>query len=114
MKKKLLKADTWKKHQNLVQQASVLKKGIGSDIYNDFNQFKDLVDVQLKKDKSKLSATEKKAILNAISWYDADAEKVIKSKTKISGDKLASLIDHLGCTINQLSDFGYYATGKNQ
>lgn len=107
-KKKLLKKDLWKKHQTLVQQATALLKSIGSEIYDDFNQFKDLVDAQQKKDKSKLSATEKKAILNAISWYDADAEKVIKGKTKLTGNKLEKLLDHLGCDTKQLPDFGYY------
>lgn len=111
-KKKLLKADTWKKHQNLVQQGKALLKSIGSDIHSDFNQFKALVDAELKASKTKLSASEKKAILNAVSYYDADAEKVIKSKTKIAGDKLEKLIGHLACDVDQLSDFGYYATGK--
>jgi len=107
-KKKLLKADTWKKHLNLVQQATDLMKALGSDTHNDFNQFKELVDAKLKASKTKLSATEKKAILNAISWYDADAAKVIKSKTKIAGDKLEKLLNHLGCNENQLPNFGYY------
>jgi len=107
-KKKLLKTDTWKKHLNLVQQATALMKALGSDIHSDFNQFKNLVDAELKASKTKLSATEKKAILNAISWYDADAAKVIKSKTKIAGEKLEKLLNHLGCDENQLLDFGYY------
>jgi len=111
-KKKLLKLDTWRKHQNLVQQATVLMQSVGSDIYNDFNQFKDFVEAQLKASKTKLSATEKKAILNVVSWYDVDAEKVIKSKSKLSCEKLEKLLDHLNCTAKELSDFGFYATGK--
>lgn len=111
-KKKLLKQDTWNKHLAMVQHANALMKKIGGDVHFDFNQFKDLVDVELKASKTKLSATEKKAILNAVSWYDADAAKVVKSKSKISGDKLEKLLDHLGCAVNDLADFGYYATGK--
>ena len=111
-KKKLLKQDTWKKHMNLVTQANALMKEIGTDEYSNFNEFKVLVDGQLKASKSKIGASEKKAILNAISWYSADAEKVIKKIEKISGDKLKKLLDHLDCSENQLADFGYYATDK--
>ncbi|NQY29174.1 MAG: SAM-dependent DNA methyltransferase [Flavobacteriaceae bacterium] len=109
-KKKLLKQDTWKKHLNLVTQANALMKEIGTEEYNDFNEFKVLVDAQLKASKSKIGASEKKAVLNAVSWYSTDAEKVIKKVEKISGDKLSKLLAHLDCTPNQLADFGYYAT----
>ena len=54
----------------------------------------------------------KKAILNAVSWYDADAEKVIKKTVKLSGDKLKKLLAHLDCTEAQLADFGYFASQK--
>ena len=59
-----------------------------------------------------LSAPEKNAILNAVSWYDEKAVKVIKKVVKLSGDKLASLLEHLGCTQEQLPNFGYYPSGK--
>ncbi|NIJ45648.1 type I restriction enzyme M protein [Wenyingzhuangia heitensis] len=107
-KKKLTKADTWKKHLNLVQTGTTLLKIIGEDEYNDFNQFKKLVDAEIKKQKLSISATDKKAILNAVSWYSADAEKVIKKVEKLSGDKLAKLLMHLDCEEKDLADFGYY------
>jgi len=107
-KKKLLKQDTWKKHLNLVTEATALMKAIGTEEYNDFNIFKVLVDKQLKTSKTKLGASEKKAILNAISWYSADAEKVIKSTVKLTGDKLTKLLTHLGCEEKELPNFGYY------
>ena len=51
-------------------------------------------------------------ILNAVSWYDETAQKVIKKVSKISGDKLEKLCDYLGCKESELKDFGYYPTGK--
>lgn len=111
-KKKLTKVDTWQKHLNLVKTGTALLKAIGEDEYNDFNQFKIVVDTEIKKHKLSISASDKKAILNAVSWYSFDAEKVIKKVEKLSGDKLAKLFAHLDCKEKDLADFGYYATAK--
>ena len=111
-KKALTSKDTWAKHKMLLETAYMLKEKIGTDEYDDFNIFKEDVEKVLKHEKTKLSATEKNAILNAVSWYDENAAKVIKKVSKISGEKLEKLLDHLGCQKEQLADFGYYATGK--
>ena len=111
-KKALTSKDTWAKHKMLLETAYMLKEKIGTDEYDDFNIFKEDVEKVLKDEKTKLSATEKNAILNAVSWYDENAAKVIKKVSKISGEKLEKLLDHLGCQKEQLADFGYYATGK--
>uniref|UniRef100_UPI00404845A4 type I restriction-modification system subunit M n=1 Tax=Mariniflexile sp. TaxID=1979402 RepID=UPI00404845A4 len=108
-KKKLTKKETWQKHQNLVKLGTVLLKAIGEAEYNDFNQFKVLVDAEIKKQKLSISASDKKAILNAVSWYDAEAEKVIKKVEKLTGDKLTKLLAHLDCNEKDLADFGYYS-----
>ncbi|WP_339918442.1 class I SAM-dependent DNA methyltransferase [Yeosuana marina] len=111
-KKKLTKADTWQKHLNLVKTGTALLNAVGETEYNDFNKFKVLVDSEIKKQKLNISVSDKKAILNAVSWYDAEAEKVIKKAEKLSGDKLAKLLAHLDCNETDLADFGYYATAK--
>ncbi|QXP65790.1 class I SAM-dependent DNA methyltransferase [Polaribacter sp. AHE13PA] len=111
-KTKLTKAATWQKHLNLVKTGTILLKAIGTEEYNDFNDFKKLVDTEIKKQKLSISASDKKAILNAVSWYDADAEKVIKKVEKLSGDKLNKLLAHLDCEEKDLSDFGYYKMSK--
>jgi len=114
-KKKLIKKDTWKKHYNMLQAAHKLHKAIGEDIYNDFNVFRDKVNKSIKTLQLNVSISDKKAILNAVSWYDAKAEKVIKKTEKISGKKLTALLAHLGCTVDDLADFGYYpGTQKNE
>ncbi len=111
-RKLLVSSKTWEEQKKLLDIATQLMQKIGSDEYRDFNLFTKLVDDELKADKTKLTATEKKAILNAVSWYDETAEKVIKKTQKISGEKLDKLLHHLDCEVEQLPDYGYYPTGN--
>lgn len=109
---KLLKLETWKKQAALIETATTLMNEMGGEEFSNFNTFKDQVDQVLKAQKIKLGASEKNAILGAVSWYDESADKVIKSKSKLSGDKLSKLLHKLGCGKDDLADFGYYATGS--
>ncbi len=111
-RKKLLSPDTWLKHRKLVQLANSLMATIGDDEHTDFNVFKSLIDAELKAQQITLAASEKSAILNAVSWYDESATKVIKKKQKLIASKQAELLEHLGCKEIDLPDFGYYPTGK--
>jgi type I restriction enzyme M protein len=70
------------------------------------------VDEALKEMKVKLSASERNTILNAVSWYDAGAEKVVKGTVKLTGEKLAEVLRIADCTEAQLPDHGYYPAGK--
>ncbi|HBD94563.1 MAG: DNA methylase [Spirochaetes bacterium GWF1_31_7] len=108
----LLSEALWTKHLELLHIATELMQTIGNDEYNDFNIFKEKVDEVLKVKKVKLTSSEKNAILNAVSWYDASAEKIIKGITKLTGDKLEKLLSHLDCKEDQLSHYGYFATDK--
>lgn len=109
---KLVEKATWEKPKSLYDAAHQLWKLIGNEAFTNFNTFSALVDEVVKKNKLNLSATEKKTILNAISTYDATAEKVIKKVEKLSGDKLDQLLNKLGCTVDELPFFGYYPTEK--
>jgi type I restriction enzyme M protein len=111
-KTKLTKQDTWQKHLRLVTAAKSLQNVFGDKLYTNFNDFKKDIDDEVKAQKLTLSASDKKAILNGVSWYDADAEKVIKKVEKLSGDKLTKLLQHLDCKETDLADFGYFATSK--
>lgn len=111
-KKKLTKKETWKKHQNYISLAKILEVHFGDKVFNDFNAFEKEVGQVIKSEKLEVSASDKKAILNAVSWYDADAEKVIRKKEKLSGDKLHQLLQYLGCEEKDLADFGYFPTDK--
>jgi type I restriction enzyme M protein len=113
----LFSADTWRKQLDLLNAATALMQAVGTDEYRDFNVFRDKVDSALKAAKLKLSASEKNAILNAVSWYDAEAEKVVKGTSKLNAEKLEQLLTYLGCTeagaaAPDLPDFGYYPTSR--
>lgn len=110
--KALVSPALWHKQLELLALAAELMQAIGSGEYTDFNRFKNEVDAVLKSKKAKLSASEKNSILNAVSWYDAEAAKVAKASLKLSGDKLAQVLAQLGCTEAQLPDYGYYPSDK--
>jgi type I restriction enzyme M protein len=110
--KALASPELWQKGLDLMQNATLLMDALGSEEYDDFNLFTQKVDEVLKVEKIKLSASEKNAILNAVSWYDAGAIRVRKGIVKLGDNKLEALLEHLGCLENQLSDYGYYPSGK--
>lgn len=110
--KALVSAALWQKQLDMMNAATAIMKVVGKDEYNDFNIFRDKVDEALGELKLKLSGAEKNAILNAVSWYDANAEKVIKGTVKLTGDKLQEVLKLQDCTEAQLPDHGYYPTGK--
>ena len=67
---------------------------------------------RLKAEKIALSATEKKAIFNAVSWYNENAAKVIAKTLKLKPNELDALCQRYQCQADELADFGYYTTGK--
>ena len=111
-KGKLLDTGFWLDARQLLFVAQTLMQTIGEQEFNDFNQFKDEVDAALKANQLKLSATDKNAILNAVSWYDDTAAKVVKKVVKLSADKLGELLELYSCEEADLPDFGYYPAGK--
>lgn len=111
-RKALTAPTTWQKQKDILDVAYQLLEAIGSDEFNDYNIFTNKVDKILKDKKIKLSASEKNQILAAVSWYDENAEKVIKKKQKLSGDKLDQLLHHIDCTLDELPDYGYYPSGN--
>jgi len=111
-RKKLLSSKIWNKQKELLELAETLYKAIGEKEYSDFNTFKKEIDAKLKEIKLKPGVSEKNAVFGAISWYDAEAEIVIKKKEKLSGEKLSNLLAHLNCKEEDLADFGYFPSGK--
>jgi type I restriction enzyme M protein len=110
--KAIVSETLWAKQLELLKVATELMQAIGNEEYNDFNIFKEKVDEVLKAKKTKLSASEKNAILSAVSWYDASAKKVAKGTAKLTGEKLEQLLKHLSCKETELADYGYFATSK--
>ncbi|WP_304063635.1 type I restriction-modification system subunit M [Pedobacter glucosidilyticus] len=110
--KALTSLTIWQKGLDLMNTAHTLMAEIGTAAYSDFNAFILLINKALKKHDLKISASEKNAILNAISWYDETAEKVEKGIVKLQSEKLDQLLAHLGCKEEDLADYGYFATSK--
>src|SRR5690606_25931100 len=73
-----LKKDTWEKQEMMYQTAARLMEVLGTETFTNFNAFTATVDEVLKQDKTRLSANEKKQILDTVSWYDEEADKVVK------------------------------------
>ena len=111
-KRELCSPSHWEKYNALYSLAKILLHEIGEEEYKDFNAFQDLVTKTIKKQVIKPTAAQLNVILKAVSWYDEEAEKVIKKKQKLSGDKLDQLLAHLDCSIAELPNFGYYPSGK--
>lgn len=120
-KAKLLSTDTWQAGRLLVELANKLAELITKE-YNDFNVFK--IDVEaafklvsadvlqvIKSSKRKAFCT---SVINAMSWYDENAVKIIKKTVKFKQDKLDELLNHLGCKQGGLANFGYYAVEGNK
>ena len=113
-KAKLLDVKHWLALKALLETAQTLMADIGSNEFDDFNSFKTQVDKSLKAHAIKLSAPEKNAILNAVSWYDETAKKVVKKVVKLSGEKLNDLLERYECEVADLPDFGYYPVPREE
>ena len=109
-RKELLSEATWREQRDIMHTAQQLAEKIGTAEFLDFNQFECIVDDALKTLGLKLPTTHRKQILNAVSWRDERAEKVIKKAHKLNGAKLKELLAELGTTKEKLGDYGYMAT----
>nr|WP_075519110.1 class I SAM-dependent DNA methyltransferase [Moritella viscosa]SHO18096.1 N-6 DNA methylase [Moritella viscosa] len=122
-KKKLLDTDNWLKLRNIYQMAVELLNEFGDKQYDNFNKFKEEVDFAIKhlaeikkKQKQeviKVTPAEKKVILDAVGWYDENAEKVIKKVVKFKQEKLDELLHRLGCDQADLSNFGFFSSEQS-
>lgn len=111
-KTKLLDEKQWQKQLEVLEVATLLLAAIGDEEFDDFNAFKVKIDEVLKEKNLKLANSQKNAILNAVSWYDETAVKVVKKLVKMSAHELNNLLDHLDSTEEQLPDYGYYPSEK--
>ena len=78
--KKLLDPRTWARDTMLVDTATALQAKLGKQVYTDHNVFRSEVEAELKRLGKRLTAAEKKAIYDAVSWTDPDAQPVIKKR----------------------------------
>lgn len=108
----LFSPKTWESQRQLFQVGQGLMRAIGQDLWMDFNQFSAKVDAVLKAQKIKLSASEKKQLLGAVSWRDEAAERVVKKVYRLKPEALADLLAELGTSEEHLADFGYWPGTK--
>ena len=109
-KKMLLNQQTWLNQRAIMETAEQLMENIGQNTFDDFNVFRKLLDATLKKLKIKLSASEKKQIINAVTWSDENAQRVVKKIHKLNESKLNNLLEELQTTEENLQDYGYWPT----
>ena len=85
---------------------------VGQGLWLDFNEFSLKVEAAIKKLAIKLSASEKNQLVNAISWRDEKAEKVVKKIHKLKDEALSDLLLELDTSEDCLPDFGYWIGKK--
>jgi type I restriction enzyme M protein len=76
-KKRLLDPSTWRRDGRLVEIADKLRAELGDGLFEDHNVFRDRVDETLSRLDLKLSATELKLMLRAVSWRVESAPPVV-------------------------------------
>lgn len=111
--KALLDSKTWQKQKDLLATGEQLSEVIGDNkLFLDFNEFSTVLNDAIKQLGVKLSSSEKNQIINAVSWREEKAEKVIKKIHKLKKDKLKQLLEHLETTEEHLPDSGYWKSDK--
>ncbi|HEX5391661.1 MAG TPA: class I SAM-dependent DNA methyltransferase, partial [Rhodocyclaceae bacterium] len=98
--KDLLDTNTWLDQKELLLKARQLQHVIGTDQFDDFNDYDDALKTAVNIAGISLDAKEKKQIADAVSWKNPAAEKVIK---RIHKDKKATPANPL---------YGLFPVGK--
>ena len=111
-RKELLSEATWREQSDIMQAAQQLAEKIGCGEFLDFNHFEGVVNDTVKALGLKLAVSARKQILNAVSWRDERAEKVIKKIHKFNAAKLNELLTQLGTTRDKLGDYAYMASNQ--
>ena len=83
-KKRLLDGKKWARDLLLHETATKLADKLGTEQFNDHNEFVDQVKTALKDLDIKLGASDLKALLKAVSWRDEQAPLVIKKRIAAS------------------------------
>ena len=110
----LFSIKTWDTQRNLMIVGERLMEAVEEGLSLDFNEFLVAVDTALKLLQIKLSASERNQILNAVSWRDENAARVIKKVHKLKDEALKDLLAELKTTKEHLQDFGYWAEKPGQ
>jgi type I restriction enzyme M protein len=85
--KKLLDSKLWLARRELLEIAEKLHKQLGKKTWNDFTLFTEDVKSAIRKLKLKPGAPQLKAILDAVSWRDPDAECVRNGELRMENSE---------------------------
>lgn len=106
-RKELLSEATWRAQRGVMEAARQLADRVGREEYLDFNVFKREVEEAVENLGLDVSAAGCKQILNAVSWRDERAERVVKKRHKLIGAKLQERLAELRTTVDKMADYGY-------
>ncbi len=106
--KMLLSKKAWSAQLEIMLAAGRLAEAMGNKKSRDFNQFDADFNATAKELNIKLDASQKKQILNAITWRDETAAAVIKKIHTLKGKKLGLLLEKYNTELEHLGDFGYW------
>jgi|GEM_PF-45782 len=76
-RKKLLDAKSWERDGRLVQAGLALREELGEELFTDHNEFRRRIDQAVEKLDLRLTASDLKALLRAVSWREDSAPPVI-------------------------------------
>jgi type I restriction enzyme M protein len=109
--KDLLNPTVWRFQKQLMEKARLLQGDIGTEQCDDFNQFKKALKVVLKQTSVPLNTKEEKLFIDAISWKNPEAERVIKKALKEEAQPLygallyeGTLKEYKGKVVEYLQD----------
>jgi len=96
-RRKLLDASTWVRDRGLMETARAAQTVLGDAVFEDHNAFCTQFDAFLKAQQRKLSASDRKALLKALSWRDEQAAPVVAKRTRLKKtDALAPAAPYSG------------------
>ena len=94
--KEVLNDKIWLFQTNLTEKTEKLLSAIGTELFNDFNQFDTQLKAALKSTGVKFDAKEKKQFLDAVTWKNPEAEPVVKKVLKEEAQPLYGAFEYKG------------------
>lgn len=102
--KEVLDSKIWLFQKALMEKAQALQNVIGTEQFDDFNQFDEVLKKALKQTDIKLDAKEKKQLLDAITWKNPEAEPVISKVLKHAENPLYGQFSYQGKVVEFVQD----------
>ncbi|MEX5425281.1 class I SAM-dependent DNA methyltransferase [Acinetobacter radioresistens] len=102
--KEVLDSKIWLFQKALMEKTQALQAVIGTEQFDDFNQFDEVLKKALKQTDIKLDAKEKKQLLDAITWKNPEAEPVINKVVKQAENPLYGQFSYQGKVVEFVQD----------